>query len=212
MTKTERLLDQMTTLHGLRRIAKDATRQWQRQSDQTKGLLAGGAIGVLLTGDGRRLVGAGLRLGSAALVSGLAWRLWRDWQAGAGLRDAAGLDAVEAKALSRKLVQAMVAAARAGGSISGDELGRIEGALADLGLSLDADDLNDAAFATEFDAEQIAALAASGQEAAQIYAATLLVIRQQSAKEKSYLAALAEALDLSPELVAQLHRRAARLV
>ena len=54
-------------------------------------------------------------------------------------------------------------------------------------------------------------LATTEAETAQIYAATLLVVDEQSLEEKGYLAMLAAPMNLDGELVEHLHAKAARL-
>ena len=61
------------------------------------------------------------------------------------------------------------------------------------------------------DVRRIASLATNEAEATEIYAASLLVVDEQSLEEKGYLAMLAAALNLDPELVKHLHARAATL-
>lgn len=209
------LLDRLTSAEGLQDLAGRAKNLWSGQTDMTKGVVAGGVLSLLLSAGGRSVLGAGARLGGAALIGGLAWRAYSAWKTG---QEAPALSAPEsfdplddaaAAALSRKLVQSMIAAARADGLVSEDERGRIDAALADLGLDPPEAALILAELEAEPDVRRIAALAADEAEAAQIYAASLLVIQQQSLEEKGYLAMLAAALNLHPDLVAQLHLKAA---
>lgn len=209
------LLDRLTSAEGLQDLAGRAKSLWSGQTDMTKGVVAGGVLSLLLSAGGRSVLGAGARLGGAALIGGLAWRAWSAWKTGQEAPALAApesfdpLDDEAAAALSRKLVQAMIAAARADGLVSEDERARIDAALADLGLDPPESALILAELEAEPDVRRIAALAADEAEAAQIYAASLLVIQQQSLEEKGYLAMLSAALNLHPDLVAQLHLKAA---
>ncbi len=225
MMDAKALLDRLTGGQGLEGLAGKAKEAWDGQSPLGKGVIAGGLLGVLLTRGGRRLVGTGAKVGGAALIGGLAWRAYEDWKAGRVPGGAEAPDALEAphgsafrpadeatsQALAQKLVQAMVAAAKADGDVTPDERGRIDAALSRLGLGDGAQDLIMAELDAPVDVRRIAALAGSEAEAAEIYAATLLVINQKSLEEKGYLAMLAAALNLDPALVAHLDAKTATL-
>ena len=194
----------------------------------TKAAVAGGLLGVLLGGkDTRRLAGSALKIGGAAALGGLAYKAWSDWQAGkaAGAADAAPAalpppdavqgtaflpaDPVAADDLSARLVRAMVAAVKADGHVTTQERRRIEGQIAELGLGPEAQALIAAELDAPLDPGRIAALAQGPEEAAEIYAASLLVVDPEAPAEKGYLAMLAARLNLDPGLVAHLHARAA---
>ena len=73
----ETLLDgakNLTGGQGAADIADKAKDTWNSQSTLTKGAIAGGLLGVLLSGNARRLVGTGVKVGGAALVGGLAYK------------------------------------------------------------------------------------------------------------------------------------------
>lgn len=208
---------------GLARKAKDT---WDGQSTLTKGAIAGGLLGVLLSGNARKLVGTGVKVGGAALIGGLAYKAYEDWKAGksaAAARpdeplalpepspDFLPTDAVAANDLAERLVQAMVAAAKADGHVTPTEHQRINAQLGQLGLEAEAQALIAAELDSPLDVGRIAGLARTPQEAAEIYAASLLVVNAEGAAEKGYLAMLAARLGLDAELVAHLHARAAQL-
>lgn len=192
----------------------------------TKGAIAGGLLGVLLSGNARKLVGTGVKVGGAALIGGLAYKAYEDWKAG---KSAAAtkpdeplalpepspefmpVDAGAANDLAERLVQAMVAAAKADGHVTPTEHLRINAQLSQLGLDADAQALIAAELAAPMDVGRIAALARTPEEAAEVYAASLLVVDPEGAAEKGYLAMLAARLGLDADLVAHLHARAAQL-
>ena len=60
--------------------------------------------------------------------------------------------------------------------------------------------------AQPLDVAALAAEARSPEQAAQVYAASILAIDADSDQEKAYLRQLAQALNLPPEAVAQLHQ------
>ena len=62
----------LTTQQGASDLANQAKGAWNSQNTLTKGAIAGGVLGVLLSGNARRLVGTGVEVGGAALIGGLA--------------------------------------------------------------------------------------------------------------------------------------------
>lgn len=212
----------MQSADGLGQKAKDL---WGGQSTLGKGAIAGGLMGILMTKGGRRMLGSGAKIGGAALIGGLAYKAYQDWQAGKAVTAEPGplalpqpegtpflpTDAVQADDLSARLLQAMVAAAKADGHVTADERARIDGQLAALGLEAEASALIAAELDAPLDAGRIAALARTEEEAAEIYAASLLAVDAEGAAEKGYLAMLAARLNLDPGLVAHLHANAGAL-
>lgn len=214
---------------GLLGQARD---MWDRQDGMTKGAVAGGLLAVLMGRDTRRLAGSALRVGGAALVGGLAWKAWQDWKAGQDPAAARALPpgkdpvalpppppgspfqpagAEAADDLATRLVQAMVAAAKADGHVTPRERARIDAQLAEMNLGAGARALVAAELDAALDPGRIAALARVPEEAAEIYAASLLVVDPDAPAEKGYLAMLAARLALDPALVGHLHARAATL-
>lgn len=213
---------------GLGGLASGAKGAWDGQSGLAKGAMAGGLLGILMGGSGtRRMATSALKVGGAALIGGLAYKAYEDWQAGKAATsqptDLAALPAPEGTAflpadpiaaddLSARLLRAMVAAAKADGHVTPTERRRIGGQLATLGLGDEAQSLIEAELDSPLDVGAIAGLAKSQEEAAEIYAASLLVVDPDAPAEKGYLAMLAARLQLPPGLVEHLHARAASLV
>jgi uncharacterized membrane protein YebE (DUF533 family) len=111
------------------------------------------------------------------------------------------------QALSRNLLRAMIAAAKADGHIDAAEQAAIFGEMDKLAL-----DQEDKAFVMDelrapLDVDAVARAARSPEEAAALYAASLLVIDVDHAAERGYLAMLAARLRLDDALVAQLHAK-----
>lgn len=201
---------------------------WQGQSSLGKGAIAGGLLGVLFTSGGRKLLEGGAKIGVTALIGGLAYRAWQDWKNGDSPEQVQPLaptalpspegtaflpsDQHAANDLSQRILQAMVAAAKADGHVTADERARIEAALPQLGLGAEAEAMIRAELDAPLDVRRVAALARGPEEAAEIYTASLLVVDEQSLEEKGYLAMLASALNLEQGLVDHLHARSANLV
>jgi uncharacterized membrane protein YebE (DUF533 family) len=223
MFNAKDLLQQLTGGQGLQGLAARAKATWEGQSGMGKGAIAGGLAAVLLTSGGRRLLGTGIKVGGAALIGGLAYQAYQDWKAGKAPGAVAGelpspegtaflpAGEVAANDLAGRLVQAMVAAAKADGHVTAEERARIAASLPRLGIGAEGEALILGELDTPLDVRRVAALARTEEEAAEIYAATLLVVDEQSLEEKGYLAMLAAALNLDGGLVKHLHARAAAL-
>ncbi len=185
------------------------------------GALAGGLAGILLgSKKGRKLGGSALQLGGMAVVGALAYKAYRDWQAGNGPSGAGStIEVLEApketpfnpaseeeqQSLSRNLLTAMIAAAKADGHIDAQEQANIFAQMDKL--ELDADDK---AFVLDqlrapLDIDSVAGAARTPEEAAEIYVASLLAVDVDNAAERGYLAMLAARLGLDDALVEHLH-------
>ncbi len=215
----------LTGGQGAQGLGNKAKEAWGNQSGLGKGAIAGGLLGILMTGGGRKLLGTGLKVGGAALIGGLAYKAYEDWKAGKAAADNTGPvalpppagtaflpdDSDAADDLATRLLQAMVAAAKADGHVTVEERSRIDQQLSTLGLGTEAYALIGAELDAPLDPGRIAGLATSEAEAAEIYAASLLVVDPDGAAERGYLAMLAARLRLDPGLVAHLHAKAATL-
>jgi uncharacterized membrane protein YebE (DUF533 family) len=212
-------MNQMGGGQGAKGLTDKAKGAWDSQSALGKGAIAGGLLGVLLTKGGRRMLGTGLKVGGMAAIGGLAYKAYEDWKKGEGaaaLPPPEGTDflptsAARADEMATHLLQAMIAAAKADGHVTPEERARIESQLANLGLEDEAAELIAAELDAPLDVGRIAGLATSEAEAAQIYAASLLVVDPEGAAERGYLAMLAARLKLDAGLVHQLHAEAARM-
>ena len=183
------------------------------------GALAGGLAGVLLgTKQGRKLGGTALKVGGMAAVGALAYVAYRNWQAGQQPSTAPApmlpppqetpfnpTDHDEQQCLGRNLLRAMIAAAKADGHIDAKEQAAIFVRMDQLPLHRD-----DKAFVVDelrapLDIDAVARTARSPEEAAEIYAASLLAIDRNRPAERGYLSMLAARLNLDDALVAHLH-------
>lgn len=171
---------------------------WSAQSPMTQGAIAGGLLGLLLSGNARRMAGTVAEVGAAALIGSLAMKAYSDWQT------ASATSAPHADDLPHRLLQAMIAAAKADDVITAQERAAMQARLADLGLGAEAEALIRAELDTPLSAEEVATLARSPQEAAALYTASLLVVDQRGQAEQAYLSRLAQALGLDPGLIRHL--------
>jgi uncharacterized membrane protein YebE (DUF533 family) len=203
------------------------------------GAVAGGLAGLLLGGKrGRRLAGGALKVGGAALIGGLAYKAYQDYQAGKALsvspsasgtapvgdpvaalpiKDAARTDFMPSdhnaqEKLSQSLIAAMIGAAKADGHVTEDERGRIAQALSKLTIEGDQRAFIEAELAKPLDVGAIADMASTEEQRVEIYAASLIAVDPQGPAEKGYLAMLAARLGLDPKLVDHLHANADQLL
>jgi uncharacterized membrane protein YebE (DUF533 family) len=188
------------------------------------GGLAGGALANVLSGKkGRKLAGSALKVGGLALVGGLAYKAWQNYQQGSGqpsppspgtvaLPPAGSAflppeeDRAGTGALSLLLARAMIAAAKADGQVDPTEMDRILG-------EMDPDEVSERErrFALDelqkpLDVAEIARDVSTPAQAAEVYAASLLAIDIDTDGEREYLRNLAAALRLDPGVVTFLHQ------
>ena len=230
MFDATRLLDQ---LFGGKPAGPDGTRDdgaggvvdqvkgYARENPVIAGGIAGGLAGLLF---GRGM----LRTGAMGMLGGLAYKAYRDWQqnpseaggaAGAGdaglLPPPAGSPfaaggAPEARArLAETLIIAMVAAAKADGTVGAEERGRIYEKLEEGGLDAEELAFLRRAFDEPASLDSIAAGVSGKEEALEVYAAALMAIRNDTPAEREFLAALAARLDIAPGLAAVVEKTVA---
>lgn len=177
-----------------------------------------GGLGALVFGSsaGRAVVGSAARMGGLALVGGLAYKAYQNYQAGKPLIDVArepvqpapagtGFEpeaATEATALI--FIRAMIAAAAADGTIDADERNAILGGLREAGFDPEANDWLANEMAHPASVDTLVEAAESPELAAQIYTAARIAINPDKPKEKDFLAGLSASLGLDAELVANI--------
>lgn len=183
------------------------------------GILAGGALGLLL-GDKRlkKVGGKVLTYGGAAALGALAFRAYSNWQqqkAAAGNTPAAPvqptqfLPAPEAEGHSRAVLKALIAAAKSDGHIDGRERGLIEEQLGRMATDPSLRSWIDAEVTRPLDPAEVAAAAIGSMEiATEMYLVSVLVVDSESFMERAYLDALATQLKLPADLRTQLESEA----
>jgi uncharacterized membrane protein YebE (DUF533 family) len=184
------------------------------------GALAGGIAGLLAgTKSGRKIGKKALTYGGTALLGGLAYKAWRDWQQGKQATTAPGtadiaeppLDspfvpaAADAHRFNQALLRAMIGAAKADGQIDELEQHRILQHLDAQDVSPDDREFVHRELQQPLDVEAIVRTATCPETAAELYAASLMAIDPNRPAEQGYLAMLAARLGLAPELVSHLH-------
>jgi uncharacterized membrane protein YebE (DUF533 family) len=190
------------------------------------GFAAGGLLGVLLGHKKfRKMAGGAVGYGGAAALGALAYRAYQNWQAGQQAGKAPAATAADApqegshfapatgadgKPFALALIRSMIAAADADGHVGADEQKQIFDAANRGGF-----DAEDKAFI--FDAlqnppspDQIAALAGSQEQAAELYLAARIAIDPDHPDEKAFLQNLAQSLKLPGGLVSHLDAQVAQ--
>lgn len=110
---------------------------------------------------------------------------------------------------SELVLKAMICAAKADGHIDESEMSRILGAIQEGGEEKAGLEFLKAEMAKPLDTTELVAAAKGNPElAAKLYAASLLAIEVDTPAETDYLARLASALDLPPEVTAHLAQTA----
>ena len=188
-----------------------------------KSLLGGGAMGLLVGSKrGRKLGGKALKYGAIAAVGTLAWKAWQNSRGGqdsqhgaAGAADNAAegerIETLQGEYQERRsleLLQAMIMAARADGHIDVQERELITQQIDALGADDELHRWVEQQLSAPLDAQALARQADSPQAAREMYLISVAVIDEQNPMERAWLDQLAQALQLSPELAAELEQQA----
>ncbi|MFO1071805.1 MAG: tellurite resistance TerB family protein [Geminicoccaceae bacterium] len=115
-----------------------------------------------------------------------------------------GAAQLDENAQAELLLRAMINAAKADGQIDGTEMNNILSKLDEAGGGAEARDFVLAEMRRPLDLDGLAAAATTPDLAASIYAASAMAIRVDTAAERTYLAQLAEKMNLAPAVRASL--------
>lgn len=226
-------MDMKNLLDQLLQSGKDMAQQGQTAAEQKLGIpsegvdrdavlsglksgaAAAGVLALLLgTQAGRRVTGAAVKVGGLAALGGVAYQMYRQWNAGAAstatatatapTAEPAQLPAPQApKASVELLLKAMIAAAKADGHIDAAELEKIRTQLASLELGDKASDMILEELARPLDAKALAALTNGDMAIAlEVYLVSASMLDASDAVEQAYLDDLRVALQL-PDSVKQ---------
>ena len=193
------------------------------------GLISGALAGAMTGGRKKGFGSSAVKAGGMAVVAGLAYKAWQQYQAGqrgpgtipgtidsllgktgaTGGASAAGPAESQGDALA--VVRAMIAAAKADGQIDPAEHQRILGQVNQLALSAEEKAFLLEEFSKPLDFESVVASARTPELAREVYAASRLVIAEASPAEGAYLQLLTARLGLQPGLTAEIDRAAREL-
>jgi uncharacterized membrane protein YebE (DUF533 family) len=189
-------------------------------------LAAGAALGglgalVLGTSAGRSLASAAVKLGGLALVGGLAYKAYQNYQQGRPVLSSGEAKQAKAQTLlpapdgsgfesramthgaAQRCIRAMIAAAAADGRIDMGEQQRILGSLQQAGLDDAAQQFLAAEITSPATVDELASGVASPEEAVQVYTAARVAVDPRTNEEHAFLSALAEALGIDDDLAGQ---------
>ena len=197
---------------GAENIAK--AKDFVQNNQLAVGAAAGGLLALMVgTRTGRNVAGSAAKLGTLAALGGLAWKAWQASQAAPQAAaapvpvemPAMPADPAAQQKLAAATIIAMIQAAKVDGHIDETERAAI---LARVGpVEAAAKAFLETELAAPLDLDRVAALASTPQEAAHIYAASLMAIDPDELSEKAYLDALAGRLGLDAALVAEIVRQ-----
>ncbi|MGM0522292.1 MAG: tellurite resistance TerB family protein [Pseudomonadota bacterium] len=194
-----------------------------------KSLLGGGAMGLLVGSKrGRKLGGKALKYGAIAGVGVLAWKAWQNSQQSSqqnsqqsaqqisgqpsqGANEGERVEVLSGEFQERRsleLLQAMILAARADGHIDEQEQALITQQIDALGADQEMHRWVEQQLQAPLDASVLAREADSPQAAREMYLVSVAVIDEQNPMERAWLDQLANALNLPPDMTAELERQA----
>jgi uncharacterized membrane protein YebE (DUF533 family) len=179
-----------------------------------------GGLGALVLGTqaGRSLAATAAKVGGLALIGGLAYKAYQNYQAGrpalAGPADQLPLTAApegsgfEAGALSNDgaslLIRTMIAAAAADGRIDASERQRILGSLRRAGSSAEAQRFLMQEVQRPASPADLARAVSSPEQAVQVYTAARIAVDLDGEEEHAFLTALATQLGIDATLAAHI--------
>lgn len=183
-------------------------------------LAAGTAMGglgglVLGTRTGRSIAGSAAKVGAWALIGGLAYKAFQNYQAGRPLVTGASTPEVapqgsgfEPAAITNEAatlyIKAMVAAAAADGRLDNAEQMKITGSLKQAGLDAEAEEFLATVFNAPPSPDELAEEVSSPEEGIQVYTAARVAIEPDTTAEKNFLKTLAAALGIDDKLAAHI--------
>ena len=202
-------------------LSSDIVRQGQQQlkSSSTSstlkslgaGAVGGGLVNLLMGSKkskkmGKKVGKNALKVGGAAALGALAYKVYNDWQASQTNPATPSNDTFNAQnSIHEQLIlKAMIAAAKADGHVDETEMVHIETAIAQAGADEQLKTLIHQELNKPLDPSQVAQLATTPQQASEVYLASLIIIDEQNFMEKAYLQELAKQLNLAPEVTQQL--------
>jgi uncharacterized membrane protein YebE (DUF533 family) len=208
--------------------ARSATANVDRKQAGTfaAGAAAGSIVGLLLGSKKAKKIGGNLlTYGGAAVLGGLAYKAWQNYQ---GNKQPAATTApaevlpppsdspfnatltvaADGKPFALALVRAMIAAAKADGHIDATEQKSLFERIETLGLDAEAKAFVFDELSRPTDLNAIAALPNGHEQAAEIWLVSRLAIDPDDVREKAYLSALGAKLNLPPQLLEHLESQA----
>ncbi len=196
----------------------------------TGGLLSGAIAGAMTGGKKKGLGSSAVKAGGMAVVAGLAYKAWQQYQAGqrgpgtvtgtlesllghvgTATAGTAAPPAAASQGDALAVLRAMIAAAKADGQVDAAEHQHIFGQINKLSLSAEEKAFLLEEFSRPLDLDAVVASATTPELGLELYAASRLVIAEASPAEGAYLQLLAARLALPPALSGEIDRAAREL-
>jgi len=178
------------------------------------GAMAGGVMALLLGNkSARKMAGTAATYGGAALVGGLAYKAYKNWQHGKQDQSPIDEDSFTSEEIMSPdyqltMIKAMIAAAKADGHIDANEQQRIFDAINKMELPTELKALMFDLLSKPITVSEIALGAVNMEQKTEIYLVSCMVIDPDHPAERAHLAELAEVLNLPHGLVEQLRVQA----
>ncbi len=177
------------------------------------GAAAGGLLALLVgTKSGRKILSPAIKLGSLAALGTVGYKVYQNWLEKQGLppegNSIENLDGELRNARALTIVRAMIAAAKADGTIDGDERDAITAQIKASGLQEDASKILIEEMLNPLKVQEIAAASDSPEAAVEIYLASLAIVDVENEKERTFLDQLAAAMKIAPELKSDIEAEA----
>ncbi len=191
-----------------------ALKDFIQKNPLAAGAAAGGLGGLVLgTRAGRAIAGSAARVGALALIGGLAYKAFQNYQAGKPLigesqptqaaPKGSGFDpAAVSNEAAALYIRAMIAAAAADGRLDEGEQSRIVDNLKQGGVDAEAEEFLASELNRPATVRELAAAVTSPEEALQVYTSARIAIEPDDAAESKFLQELAKALKIDPKLAA----------
>lgn len=206
----------------------------QKAGTFAAGAATGGLIGMLLGSKKAKKIGGNLLgYGGAAVLGGLAFKAWQNYQAKQSGTSAPAAPrgsvpsstpavlpapsdspfdpnhgtSTDGRPFALALVRAMIAAAKSDGHIDATEQTQLFARIEELQLDAEAKAFVFDELGRPTNLDAIAALPRGPEQAAEIWLASRLAIDPDDVREKAYISALAAKLNLPSELQAQLEEQ-----
>jgi uncharacterized membrane protein YebE (DUF533 family) len=180
------------------------------------GAMAGGVMALLLGNkSARKFAGTAATYGGAALIGGLAYKAYKNWQHSKHDQSEITENSFSSAEIMSQdyqltLIKAMIAAARADGHIDATEQQRIFDTINKMDLSTELKALMFDLLSKPINVSEIALGAVNLEQKTEIYLVSCMIIDPDHPAERAHLVELAEVLNLPEGLVEQLHTQAQR--
>lgn len=224
---TRGLLDQLLKSGNdyLSRQSGNAGKPAQGSGDPLSGFLSGAAGGALAAGamgllmgnkKARKVTGNVAMYGGLAALGVVAYKAYDNWQknqSAVPTREPQTVDRLSGPQVeehSQAILRALIGAAKSDGHIDERERNLIDSEITRLGADPALIQWFDQELKKPLDPAEVASAATTAEMAAEMYAASLLMVDEDSFMERAYLQELSRQLKLEPGLVAELERQVAQ--